>query len=93
MLQASTLRFKTSGLGCGRYDAIEVLAEVGAEACIPHLVECLEDEDSRVRFASVEALGRLGEMTSIYIPQIAARRIAQHLEDDDPMVRSLAARC
>lgn len=44
-----------------RYDAIEVLAEVGAEACIPHLVECLEDKDSRVRFAAVEALGDSGK--------------------------------
>ncbi|GAK59955.1 heat domain containing protein [Candidatus Vecturithrix granuli] len=74
-----------------RYDVIEVLAEIRAEACIPQIVERLEDHDSRVRFAAVEALGQLGEVTSMYIPQIAARRIAHHLEDEDPMVRSLAA--
>ena len=44
----------------------------------------------RVRSAAVEALGKLGRVTTTYIPQITARQIADRLEDKDPSVRSSA---
>ena len=63
-----------------RFDVAEVLGNLLIAEHIPQLVELLDDHDARVRAAVVEALGKLGSIATTYIPQIAARQIADRLD-------------
>ena len=63
-----------------RRQAIEKLAAEGTDEAIEHLISALQDDDSAIRLAVVQALGRLKEAR-------AASALVQGMRDPDPEVR------
>ncbi len=73
-----------------RRDACEDLAAKGDKRAIPHLVRLLNDKVGAVRYAAVEALGKVAVGEKTVVPQIIRLLDSPYFGSYAPVIESLA---